>query len=95
MNSRTLNKIIDEIGVSAIAVSGGIDSLTLATVVCERQPMSEVYHAVSPAVPQAATLRVREHAAQNNWLLKIIDAGEFTDQRYRENPVNRCFFWQG
>ena len=49
-------------------------------------------HAVSPAVPAEATDRVRAQAQRDGWTLRVIDAGEFADPRYRANPVNRCFF---
>jgi uncharacterized protein len=76
----------------AVAVSGGVDSLTLAHV-ASRQPNLElmVLHAVSPAVPAAATERVRRHAREAGWALSIVDAGEFADPRYRRNPIDRCF----
>lgn len=77
----------------AVAVSGGVDSMTLATVAHRALGVrSSVFHAVSPAVPVAATRRVRELAAAEGWDLTIIDAAEFADPMYRSNPVNRCFF---
>ncbi|HZC36063.1 MAG TPA: hypothetical protein VE242_10635 [Chthoniobacterales bacterium] len=74
----------------AIAVSGGIDSITLATAI-QRWAAGEMFHAVSPAVPPEATTRVKELADQQGWKLKIFDAGEFEDADYRANPANRCF----
>jgi pyridinium-3,5-biscarboxylic acid mononucleotide sulfurtransferase len=77
----------------AVAVSGGIDSLTLATF-AHRLLGARVamFHAVSPAVPGDATARVERLAAAENWRLRIVDAGEFGDAAYMANPVNRCFF---
>ena len=76
----------------AVAVSGGVDSLTLATLVCRHlRARATIFHAVSPAVPDEATARVRALAARESWALRIVDAGEFSDDRYRRNPVNRCF----
>jgi uncharacterized protein len=49
-------------------------------------------HAVSPAVPQAATSRVQALAEARGWRLTCVDAGEFADADYLRNPVNRCFF---
>jgi uncharacterized protein len=49
-------------------------------------------HAVSPAVPPAATARVRAFAESRKLALRILDSGEFSDPRYRANPVNRCYF---
>jgi pyridinium-3,5-biscarboxylic acid mononucleotide sulfurtransferase len=74
----------------AIAVSGGIDSITLATA-AQQWSTGEMFHAVSPAVPPEATTRVKELADQQDWKLKIFDAGEFEDAHYRANPVDRCF----
>ena len=77
----------------AIAVSGGVDSITLATA-AHRTLGSRVtmHHATSPAVPGDATKRTRALAAQEGWALDVFDAGEFSDPAYRANPVNRCFF---
>ncbi len=80
-------------GQAAIAVSGGIDSLTLATFAHRAiGPRVEMFHAVSPAVPGEATARVERLAAIQGWRLHIVDAGEFGDDAYMANPVNRCFF---
>ncbi len=77
----------------AVAVSGGVDSMTLAVAAgrWRAEPVIAM-HAVSPAVPPAATARVREHAAREGWELRVIDAGEFADAAYMANPANRCFF---
>lgn len=77
----------------AVAVSGGVDSLTLATLAHrELGEAAYMYHAVSPAVPLEATERTRELAGGEGWQLRVIDAGEFADPDYRRNPSNRCFF---
>jgi pyridinium-3,5-biscarboxylic acid mononucleotide sulfurtransferase len=77
----------------AIAVSGGVDSMTLAHLAfAKRGDRATIYHAVSPAVPPEATERVRGHALRHGWPLRIIDAGEFTNPAYLDNPVDRCFF---
>ena len=77
----------------AVAVSGGVDSLTLAAVAHEAlRGRVSMHHATSPAVPEEATRRTREVAASRGWTLDVFDAGEFADRRYRANPVNRCFF---
>jgi uncharacterized protein len=77
----------------AVAVSGGVDSVTLATFAHRADGgRVEMFHAVSPAVPDEATGRVQELAAAQGWRLRIVDAGEFADQKYLANPVDRCFF---
>lgn len=77
----------------AIAVSGGVDSMTLASFAHRIRPGAvSMIHAVSPAVPGAATERVRALAEAEGWSLTVTGAGEFDDPRYRDNPVNRCYF---
>ena len=81
----------------AIAVSGGVDSMTLAAFAHRLQMAGimasvEMIHAVSPAVPPAATERVRARAARDGWRLTVTGTGEFDDVRYRDNPVDRCYF---
>ncbi len=88
-----LEGILRGIGPCAVAVSGGIDSLTLATAAfAVLGDAVTMHHAVSPAVPGEATVRVRALAARFGWALDVFDAGEFADPAYRANPVNRCFF---
>ncbi|ASJ71355.1 hypothetical protein IMCC3135_06240 [Granulosicoccus antarcticus IMCC3135] len=77
----------------AVALSGGVDSMTLAAVAYRvLGDKLMLVHAVSPAVPLEASDRVREHSQRLGWPLTIVDAGEFSDERYRNNPVNRCYY---
>ena len=88
-----LRCILAKIDTAAVAVSGGVDSLTLAAMASDVMGLRVImHHATSPAVPAEATERVRRLARARGWALDIFDAGEFTDPRYRANPVNRCFF---
>ncbi len=88
-----LGRVLDAIGAVAVAVSGGVDSMTLATLAHRRAPATTaMFHAVSPAVPGEATERVRALAAREGWNLTVVDAGEFARAEYRANPVNRCYF---
>ena len=88
-----LERVLDEIGRVAVAVSGGVDSMTLA-VVAHRVlgDSAAMLHAVSAAVPAEATERVERYARREGWRLDRIDAGELHDARYVANPVNRCYF---
>jgi uncharacterized protein len=88
-----LQKVLEDIGRVAIAVSGGVDSMTLA-VAAHRQlgARASMLHAVSPAVPLEATARVRHYAERDGWNLAVLDAGEFADPDYLRNPANRCYF---
>ena len=84
---------LTRVGTVAVAVSGGVDSMTLAEI-AHRAPGvdAEMFHAVSAAVPREATERVERHATAAGWTLHLVDAGETRDQRYIANPVDRCFF---
>lgn len=87
-----LGTLLKEFQGVAVAVSGGVDSLTLATVAGRTHDRVEMFHAVSPAVPPEATRRVQVFAVRENWHLQLVDAAEFSRQDYVSNPVNRCFF---
>ena len=88
-----LNHVLDTFGAIAVAVSGGVDSLTLATLAHRRMAAPvQMFHAVSPAVPAQATERVKTLGAREGWNLTMVDAAEFSDPQYRANPVNRCFY---
>jgi uncharacterized protein len=79
-----------------VAVSGGVDSLTLAAfvhgVAVRAGLRARFVFAESPAVPKDASARVSAVAAACGFVVDVIDAGEFNDPRYRENPINRCYF---
>lgn len=94
MSAEALDAMLAGMGPLAVAVSGGVDSLTLATLAHRRLGAAAVLavHAASPAVPGEATRRVRDEAVRQGWRLRVIEAGEFADPSYRANPVNRCFF---
>jgi uncharacterized protein len=92
-NVAELVSVLDRQADLALAVSGGIDSMMLAHIAQRYARVAPtVVHAVSPAVPAAATARVRRHAQLHGWKLRLIDAGELADPSYRSNPVDRCFF---
>ena len=76
-----------------VAVSGGVDSLTLAALAhAVSGSRATMYHAQSPAVPFDATARVEAMAAARGWRLEMMDAGEFGRAEYLANPVDRCFY---
>jgi uncharacterized protein len=90
---KKLVEYFDQFEHFSIAVSGGIDSMLLAYI-ANRFSKAEVktVHAYSPAVPEAAFERVKEHAHSHQWDLHVINAREFDDPNYINNPVNRCYF---
>ena len=66
--------------------------MLLATLAHRQKPEETiVIHAVGPAVPAAASKRVKRWAHQEKWQLQLVNAGEFNDPKYLANPVNRCF----
>lgn len=88
-----LHAVFDTAAAWTFAVSGGVDSMTLATLAHRHLPQPpRIVHATSPAVPAAALPLIEAHANAEGWRLEIIDAGEFADPEYRTNPVNRCYF---
>ncbi|HWQ40345.1 MAG TPA: hypothetical protein VNM24_17335 [Burkholderiales bacterium] len=92
-SGRSLGEVLDAMERVAVAVSGGVDSLTLAVFAHRRLGgRVEAFHAVSPAVPEDATARVRLLAQREGWRLHVIDAHEFEDPNYRANPLERCFY---
>ncbi len=88
-----LSRCLKKFDSVAIAVSGGVDSMTLA-VLAHRilGHRVQVFHALSPAVPPDATARVRDYVNREGWNFQLINAGEFDDEHYKKNPANRCFF---
>jgi len=88
-----LERILQGLERAGVAVSGGVDSMTLAFLAHRTLgAAATMYHAVSPAVPADATARVQRYARRESWRLAVLDAGEFTDARYRANPANRCYY---
>ena len=93
MTAPPLEAVLDRLAPVAVAVSGGVDSMTLAALAHRRlgPARSAMFHATSPAVPPEATSRVRAIAGAEGWHLTVLDAGEFGREEYRRNPVDRCF----
>ena len=76
-----------------VACSGGIDSLLLAHVGhLTLGGRLRVAHAISPAVPPEATERVLTLGSLNRWQVRIVHSGEFSDEQYLSNPVDRCYY---
>ena len=89
---RALEMLLGAVDKLGVALSGGVDSLTLAALAhAARGSRATMYHARSPAVPPEATTRVKEMAQARGWRLVVFDAGEFGRAAYLANPVDRCF----
>ena len=93
MNEAAIGAVLADIDTMAIAVSGGVDSMTLAFLANRLAPTPPLMiHAASPAVPREATSRIRRYADSHGWQLEMVDAGELEDPRYLANPHDRCFY---
>lgn len=76
-----------------VACSGGVDSMLLATIASEIHGKNcVIFHAISPAVPLEDTGRVTAFAESRKWNLICSQTGEFHDESYLNNPVNRCYY---
>ncbi|MBM4280137.1 MAG: adenine nucleotide alpha hydrolase [Deltaproteobacteria bacterium] len=93
-----LEALLRSWGRVGIAVSGGVDSVTLAALAWTlRGPLPDgldvtLFHATSAAVPRAARDVLDAVAAARGWDVVFVDAGEVEDPAYAENPDNRCYF---
>jgi uncharacterized protein len=76
-----------------VAVSGGVDSMTLAYLAHQTLGnKATMAHAVSPAVPRNDTQRIENYTQELGWNLRLVQTGEIALREYRENPVNRCYY---
>lgn len=88
-----LGVVLHDCGEVVVAVSGGVDSLSLGAFALGVPGVRAVLvHAISPAVQVSATARVKAFAAERGAALTVLNAGEFQDEAYRANPSNRCYF---
>jgi uncharacterized protein len=88
-----LGRVLAQLDRAVVAVSGGIDSLTLAAVAAQHMgPRVRMFHSKTDSVPAEATARTRALASEMRWDLTVIDAREFTRPEYVANPVDRCFY---
>jgi uncharacterized protein len=87
-----LHAVLAMIPVRVVACSGGIDSLVLSVLAHRAAPASTtIAHTVTPAVPGDGTARVADYAGREGWDLRVVRSGEFDDEAYLANPVDRCY----
>ncbi len=87
-----LDAVLAEMPNRIVACSGGIDSLVLSVVAHRASPAATVIaHTVTPAVPGDGTARVVDYADREGWDLRVVRSGEFDDEAYLANPVDRCY----
>ena len=90
-----LSTVLNRHPALAIAVSGGVDSIVPAHIAHQSAGISAIaVHAVSPAVPEEATERVRAHAERFGWTLRLLDARELSDPGLYCKPGQSLLFLQ-
>lgn len=95
LNQKTeqLKRYLEKLGRVTVAVSGGVDSMTLAFVAHEvLSSNAKMVHSISPAVPPHDTQRIREFATKYGWNIHFVESGEIRTPSYQSNPVNRCYY---
>ncbi|GEA51875.1 TIGR00268 family protein [Vibrio inusitatus NBRC 102082] len=89
----SLEQTLNALGKITVAVSGGVDSMTLAFVAHRvLGDNAKMVHSISPAVPPKDTQRIRDFAAKYQWNITFVSSGEIDTPSYQNNPVNRCYY---
>ena len=85
---KRLNTVLEVTSPRLVACSGGVDSMLLATLAHRQKPEETiVIHAVGPAVPAAASKRIKRWAHQEKWQLQLVNAGEFDDPEVKKAVI--------
>lgn len=89
-----LKKIFPKKTSFAIAVSGGVDSVTLARLFDLSFGKNNfiVYHGLSSAVPSKLTKKLQSTVIKYNWNYEEFYLNEIEIDDYKKNPINRCFY---
>lgn len=89
-----LKSILAKYGKVVVAYSGGVDSAFLLKVAADTLGIDNVKAvlAISPTYPSREYSRALETAAMIGVKVDIIHTKEVDDPRFKNNPVNRCYF---
>ena len=91
---KNLKKIFSKDATFAIAVSGGLDSVTLARLfdLSFGKNNFTVYHGISSAVPSKLTKKLQLTVTKYDWNYREFNLNEINIDDYKKNPINRCFY---
>jgi uncharacterized protein len=88
-----LKSLLAEMGEVVVAYSGGVDSAFLLKVAFDTlSDKAQGVLAVSPTYPSREFEKAKEVAAFIGAKLSIIETYEMEDEKFRSNPVDRCYF---
>lgn len=88
-----LKSILLEMEEAVIAYSGGVDSAFLLKVAADvLGDKAQGVLAISPTYPSREFEKAKEVAAFIGARLTIIETNEMEDEKFRSNPINRCYF---
>ena len=88
-----LGELIQGLGSTVVAFSGGVDSGLLAKLAADRLgDRALAVTAVSPSLPASERREIAEFVEQFGIRHEFVDSDETKDPRYRANASNRCYF---